>query len=108
MEPLALLSLVVSTAIEDSIVDWLLEQQQVAGFTSIPVSGHGTSIHSLSVHEQVTGRRNQVLFQMYMPLPHTGDVIAALKRNYQGSAIHYWVTPVADAGRLTDALGTPE
>lgn len=103
MEPLALLSLVVSTAIEDAIVDWLLEQRQIAGFTSIPVSGHGTSIHSLSAHEQVTGRRKQVLFQMYMPLSHTRVVIEALKRKYQGSGIHYWVTPVADAGRLNDA-----
>lgn len=100
MEPLALLFIVVSTAIEDSIVDWLLEQQQISGFTSLPVSGHGTSVHSLSVYEQVTGRRKQILFQMHMQASQTRDVIDALKQKFQGSGIHYWVVPVADAGRV--------
>ena len=100
MEQLALLSIVVSIAIEDTIVDWLLEQDQISGFTSLPVSGHGTSVHSLSIHEQVTGRRKQVLFQTHMQASQTRDVIDALKQKFHGSGIHYWVAPVADAGRL--------
>lgn len=100
METICLLSIVVSPAIEDTIVDWLLDREEIPGFTSTPIYGHGSSIHSLSTQEQVTGRKKQVLFQVHMPSADAGTVIETLKQEFQGSGMHYWILPVSDAGHL--------
>lgn len=100
MESLSLISIVVSTAIEDTIVDWLLEREEIPGFTSLPISGHGSSIRSLTMQEQVAGRKRQVLFQIYLSTQQAQTIIEALKQEFPGSGIHYWVVPVSDAGRL--------
>lgn len=100
METICLLSIVVSPAIEDTIVDWLLDREEIPGFTSSPIYGHGSSIHSLSTQEQVTGRKKQVLFQIHMPSADAKNVIETLKSEFQGSGMHYWILPVSEAGHL--------
>ncbi len=100
MEPICLLSIVISPAIEDTIVDWLLDRNEISGFTSSPIYGHGSSAHSLSIQEQVAGRKKQVLFQIHMPSAQAQAVLKDLKQEFQGSGIHYWIMPLSDAGHL--------
>jgi hypothetical protein len=100
MENLSLISIVVSTAIEDTLVDWLLEREEIPGFTSLPINGHGSSVRSLTLQEQVAGRKRQVLFQIYLSSQEARGIIEAMKQDFPGSGIHYWVVPVEDAGRL--------
>jgi hypothetical protein len=100
MEATVLLSLVISPDVEDAIVDWLLEQEQISGFTSLQVSGHGTSPHSMSVAEQVVGRRRQVMFQTYMVEVDAITLIKGLEESFAGSGMHYWLTPVITSGHL--------
>jgi len=95
-----LLTLVISPEVEDAVIDWLLETEEVAGFTSYPVSGHGTSIHALSPAEQVTGRRRQVLIQTWLPQEHGEAVVEGLEQAFHGSGMHYWLAPLARAGHL--------
>lgn len=98
--PQTLVSLVVSPQVEDTLVDWLLARDEVPGFTSAPVSGHGSSIHSMSLAEQVSGRRRQVLFQLHLPTAQSEGLVVALKEDFGNSGIHYWLTPVVACGRL--------
>jgi nitrogen regulatory protein PII len=100
MASLSLISIVVSTAIEDTLVDWLLERDGVPGFTSMPINGHGSSVRSLSLKEQVSGSKRQILFQIYLPSEQARLIIEALKQDFMGSGLHYWLVPVEDAGRL--------
>lgn len=95
-----LLNLVVAPAIEDAVVDWLLGWSGLSGFTSAPVSGHGSSPHSMSLSEQVAGRRRQVLFQCHLSREQAVEMVAGLRRDFAGSGLHYWVVPVLDAGHL--------
>jgi len=95
-----LLNLVAAPAIEDALVDWLLGWPGLSGFTSVPVSGHGSSVHSMSVAEQVAGRRRQVLFQCHLSREQAVDLVAGLRADFAGSGLHYWVVPVLDAGHL--------
>ncbi len=97
---LTLLSLVVSPMIEDSLVDWLLARDEVPGFTSAAVNGHGSSTHSMSLAEQVSGRRRQVLFQLHLPALQAQSLVTALKRDFGDSGIHYWLVPVLACGHL--------
>jgi len=100
MECEALLSLIVVPDIEDVIVDWLLERDEVGGFTSYPVNGHGASVHAMSVAEQVAGRRRQVLFQTHLPQSQAERLVAELKRDFAGSGMHYWIVPLGACGHL--------
>ncbi len=100
MENAVLLSLVISPDVEDAMVDWLLAQDQISGFTSLQVSGHGTSQHSMSVAEQVVGRRRQVMFQTYLSEVDAVALIKGLEENFAGSGMHYWLSPVITSGHL--------
>jgi hypothetical protein len=100
MNESCLFNLVVTPEVEDAVTDWLLERDEVAGFSSYPVAGHGTSVHAMSLAEQVAGRRRQVLFQWHMPLPDARVVLAAIKQDFGGSGMHFWLLPVLDAGHL--------
>lgn len=94
-----LLTVIVAPAIEDAVVDWLLEQD-VAGFTSMPVRGHGASPRSMALGEQVTGRSHRVMFQAHLDCDAARALAATLAREFEGSGIHYWLTPVLEGGHL--------
>ncbi len=96
----ALLSLVVSPLVEDTLVDWLLARDEVPGFTSASVNGHGSSEHSMSHAEQVSGRRLQAVFRLHLPVAQAESLVAELKQDFGNSGIHYWLAPVLVCGHL--------
>ncbi len=95
-----LLNLVVSPEVEDSVTDWLLEREGVSGFSSHPIAGHGSSEHAMTLAEQVAGRRRQVLFQVHLARADAEAVLAAIRRDFHGSGMHYWLLPLLDSGHL--------
>jgi len=95
-----LLHLITPTAIEDAVVEWLLERDDVPGFSSLPMSGHGSSEHSMSLAEQVAGRTRRVLFLLELPQPVAEQVLTALRDDFAGTGLHWWMSPVLAAGRL--------
>lgn len=95
-----LLVLIVTPQIENAMVDWLLDRDDVAGFTGITASGHGASVHSLSVAEQVAGRQRQVMFQLHLPQSVAEALIEAVRADFGGSGIHYWLMPLLASGHL--------
>lgn len=100
MSEKCLFNLVVTPEVEDAVTDWLLERDQVAGFSSHPIAGHGSSVHAMSLSEQVAGKRRQVLFQFYLPLSEARELLAQIKQDFRGSGMHFWVLPVLDSGHV--------
>ena len=50
-----LLVLIASPSIENAVVDWLLDRNDIPGFTSAPISGHGPAhivCHGVSCDRQ--------------------------------------------------------
>ncbi|HHJ16929.1 MAG TPA: DUF3240 domain-containing protein [Gammaproteobacteria bacterium] len=95
-----LLVLIVTPSIENAVIDWLLERDDITGFTSMPTNGHGVSVHSMTIAEQVAGRQKQVMFQMHLPEPVARDILVAAQQTFSGSGMHYWLSPVLSAGRI--------
>lgn len=100
MSDTCLFNLVVTPEVEDAVTDWLLEREEVAGFSSHPIAGHGSSVHAMSLAEQVAGKRRQILFQLYLPLAQAHAVLAAIKQDFTGSGMHFWLLPVLDSGHV--------
>ena len=95
-----LLVLIVTPAIENAMVDWLLERDDIPGFTSTPINGHGASTHSLTPAEQVAGRQRQIMFQLHLPTDSAHTLVDAIRDAFSGSGMHYWLTPVLASGHL--------
>lgn len=95
-----LLVLIVTPIIESAIIDWLLERDDIDGFTSMPINGHGVSSHSMTAAEQVSGRQKQVMFHIHMAESTARDVLVAAQQSFSGSGMHYWLMPVLSAGNI--------
>ena len=79
--------------------DWLLEQK-VDGYFSYRGRGHSRDSAGMSVAEQVAGRRAKEVFQIQSSADELGELISALKAEFTGTGLHYWVLPVYSAGRI--------
>ena len=95
-----LLNLIVPPQVEDALAEWLLERDDVPGFSSVPVSGHGSSEHSMTLAEQVAGRSRRVMFFTHVPSATAKTLLDDLRAAFPGSGLHYWVVPVAEFGHL--------
>lgn len=95
-----LLNLVVTPEVEDAVVDWLLEYPTVSGFSSVPISGHGSSEQRMTLAEQVAGRRRQLLFQLLLSCVDAQTLLSDIKQAFRGSGMHYWLMPVIDSGHV--------
>jgi hypothetical protein len=98
-QPQGLLILIVPPTIEEMLVDELLLQSKISGFTSSKVSGHGT-VHenlTLSIVEQVTGRQQRVQFMMHAAIADLKDLVTYLKSKYRSTDIHYMLLPILES-----------
>lgn len=95
-----LLTLICTPALERTVTDWLLDQEDLIGFTSMQVNGHGSDPETLNLIEQVQGSKKQIMFQIHMTSQKAEVAINDLKRDLKGAQIHYWLVPVLEAGNI--------
>ena len=100
--PQGLLILIAAPDLEEMLVDLLLQQSAISGYTTSNVSGHGTSNGTvkLSLVEQVTGRQKRVQFMLHAALPVLHTLIADLKGKFQNADIHYVLQPILETGTI--------
>lgn len=97
-QELCLLVLNAAPALDEELIDYLLLQDCVAGFSSVTVYGHGQH-HDLSTAEQVTGKRKRVQYEMIVNAGDVGEILAGLAESV-GRDIVYWQLPVRNFGRV--------
>ena len=93
-----LVTINVAPLLEEAVVDCLLAIDSADCFSSLTINAHVNDHENMSLAEQVAGRKKQIRFQMYVPEQQLGVLIDALKRDFSGSGIRYWVMPVLDSG----------
>lgn len=92
--------LVLNTApeLEENLIDYLLSFEQIEGFTSYQVHGHGEH-HNLSVTEQVTGRRKRSQYEIFLARSAIAKVLEGLA-SAVGRDIVYWEQTARNFGRI--------
>jgi nitrogen regulatory protein PII len=94
-----LLMLIVPPNLEEMLVDVLLQQAEISGFTSHKVHGHGR-VHGdnakLSIVEQVTGRQQRVQFMMHANVADLKNLVGTLKARFRSTDIHYILLPILE------------
>ena len=93
------LSLVCPLAAEERLLDALLASAGVV-FTSTPVHSHGGAQARLTATEQVMGRSRAVHVEVLLTEEDLGRLRELLQREFAGSGLRYWATPVAFTGDL--------
>lgn len=94
-----LLTIITSPVMEEELIDWLLTQPNIKGFTSQVVNGHGSG-HKMNLAEQVTGRRKQITFMIELQTEMAKSIVTHLKQSFSGGNLHYWLMPLAESGRI--------
>lgn len=95
-----LLTLIVPPSHDEALIDWLLLHPDIEGFTTHTADGHG-SHHGLSIAEQVSGRRRQVVFWVELEQDVVDTVLQQLQQAFSGGGLHYWLMPLTAQGVLT-------
>ena len=101
LSPRALLVLTVPPDLEDDVVDWLLADLEMPGFTSVKAAGHGGPHHLLSVAEQVTGKQARVQFQIATTTEKALTLLAAFDAEFRGAETHAWAVPLIEMPSVT-------
>lgn len=98
------LTLIVHHNAQQDVADRLRGLRQVQGFTFSPAEGHGTQADDpfLSARDQVVGYVPRVRVDILLEDAAVDGVLAALRGAETGPAGQgvYWVTEVAESGRL--------
>jgi hypothetical protein len=95
---LCMLILNAAPALEEELIDYLLMLEEVEGFTSCAVYGHGQH-HGLSTAEQVTGKRKRIQYELLVDARHVPAILSGLAESV-GRDIVYWQMPVHNFGRV--------
>ncbi|MGW8369547.1 MAG: DUF3240 family protein [Gammaproteobacteria bacterium] len=94
--------------LEDQMIDWLLERDEAAGFTSVAVSGHSSDPLHLTIAEKVSGRQRRLQFQVQIAASDLEAFTGGLTSEFAGTDLHYWVLPLLAAGSLHAVPRTSE
>lgn len=95
-----MLMLIVPPSLEEMLVDVLLQQTEISGFTSSKVNGHskvdGDGALKLSIVEQVIGRQQRVQFIMHANITDLKNLVFTLKAKFRSTDIHYILLPILE------------
>lgn len=100
-QPDCCLTIVFPKALEENIIDHLLEHPEVAsGFTTYEVEGHGQGMVYRSVNEQVRGRARRMKMEVVMERQDAQALVAHFKESMPSREIAYWISPIDEFGRF--------
>lgn len=95
------LNLICPPAVEEKLLDVLLDSDGNEIFTSAPVHSHGTAHGRLSAQEQVMGRSRSTHIQVLLGEQALARLLEHIQKDFAGTGIRYWAAPVALGGEIT-------
>lgn len=94
------LTLVCPPAVEEKLLDLLLLSPDVMFFTSTTTAAHGMAHENMDQTEQVLGRARTTELQVLLAAANKTALLEALRQQFSGAGLRYWVTTVAEAGEI--------
>ena len=91
MKTKQLLALIVPIEIKDDVVDILMEQDIISGFTLFEVSGFSKKHSQFNIKEQVEGYRRIYKFEIMHEKEYQSSLLSTLKPVCEASYVRYWI-----------------
>jgi Protein of unknown function (DUF3240) len=88
------------SSLEEAVVDCLLTLESEHGFSSFPVNVHHHENKGLSLAEQVSGRQEQICFQVHIDEEGARLLLGRLMEEFAGAGIQYWIVPMLESGEI--------
>jgi len=95
------LTLICPPAVEEKMLDLLLLSPNVTFFTSTATAAHGMAHEDLDQTEQVLGRARATKIQAIFAAADKAALLDAIRQQFSGAGLRYWVTTVAETGEIT-------
>lgn len=95
-----LLTLLSFHALQESILDALLQTEGLAILCSTPAALHGLPADTLTQSEQVLGHAKGTEIRLLMNHSHLPALLDKLQKEFAGAGLRYWTTAVLDSGEL--------
>jgi hypothetical protein len=95
-----LLTIYVPPTLEETLEDWLLENEAISGFSTMEGFGHGSRPSGMTLLEQVTGRQRRVQFLIETDSQVAAQMLSNLREKFAGVGLHYMLTPLLEAGSV--------
>ncbi len=95
-----LLMIYVAPALEETLVDWLLENEAISGFSTVESFGHGQRLSGMSLLEQVTGRQRRVQFSIETSREVALQLLERVQEKFSGTGLHYMLVPLLTSGQV--------
>jgi len=97
----ALLTLAIPAALEDDVLNFLLQRPQWAsGFSMVDADGMGQGASLLSAMEKVQGRARRKLVLVNGIEADLRGLVAALGQEIRNRDVAWWIAPLVAFGRL--------
>lgn len=100
-----LLVLLVPAARADDVVDFLIGEERLSGFTRARVAGFSRQHSHLSVREAVLGYREQARFEVQGEAGLLDTLVRDLAAIAGRDSFRYWRLPLAATGSISDPGG---
>ncbi|WP_310451465.1 DUF3240 family protein [Sulfuritalea sp.] len=94
------LTLLCPPAVEEKLLDLLLMLPNTTVFTSTATAAHGLAHENLDQMEQVLGRARATEVQVILAAADKAALLEAMRQQFAGAGLRYWVTPVVEAGEI--------
>ena len=95
-----LLVLVAAQETRDDLVDVLMTQACLSGFSLNEISGYSAQHSRFSVQEQVAGSRIMCRFEVMVPAQHLDQLMEALRPVCVPARVRYWMLPILAEGHF--------
>lgn len=89
-----LLVLIVSPELEEPLADWLLEREDITGFTQQESRGFSANHAGFSLQEQVTSRQKRVMFHVQTTEAEAQTLVSELRSVLPHAASQVWIIPL--------------
>ncbi len=100
------LTLVYPIAVEDRIVELLMESEPpVRGFTTWAAEGHGHDFAQASLHERVRGRVSRGVLVAVMMRDRAEKLLSEIEQKAPLNHLAFWIEPILGFGRMRPQEG---
>ena len=97
----ALLTLAIPSALEDDVLNFLLQHPRWAsGFSMVDAVGMGQGASLVSAMEKVQGRARRTLVQIAGVDADLRELVGALGQEIRNREVAWWIAPISAFGRL--------
>lgn len=90
-------------ALEERVIDWLLEHDLIDRFSASVIDLHGAPAEELRAAERVIGRQRRTQFQVHALASRLDSLVAMLREEFSGQDISWYAVPELAHGSVRDA-----